>query len=226
MTLAQAVLEFNRPYENRARAALIHRIEPAVADEVAGYIATNARVLMPVMSLSTLEAMAYFAAVIGQESRFDPHAINMNLSLADAPLALLRPAWDTFQFHRRANSPLLLKGDYGVAMFKLKYLAVATDARDCTQHRTPAEVIDACSFTPGWALRLSAQRYAGLLRWSQFHFPNEDPRWMATGAYNQGQRGFTEAYHDHTKPAWAAAQRHIARVHSHYQWFTANLTEA
>lgn len=224
MSLDEAVFAFNRPYESRARGALIHKISPEDAAQVAGELWTA----VPVLSLldqPPRERACYFAAVIGQESRFDARAINMNLSLSDAPLAFLAPAWETFQFHLQRNSPLLLKGDYGVSMFKLKYLVVASDAKGCTADKTPADMITECSFSAPWALRLASSRYAGLLRWAETNFPTEDPRWVAAGAYNQGQKGFQDAYHDHSKPAWAAAQRHIARCRAHYHWFLNNLTE-
>ncbi|MGH7535707.1 MAG: hypothetical protein ACREMG_08990 [Gemmatimonadales bacterium] len=215
--LAEAVLVFNRPYKNPLRGAEIHRIDALTAVKVARLIAGHAAVLERHMEAAPpgrgLRAVAYLAAVIGQESRFDPRAVNLNLPPALGILnaaGIGRPDWS--------------RGDFGIGQFKLKYIRLSTDAPEL--HGLPErEVVERFLYDPDWAVPKVAARYAGLLRWAEAKVAGFSKRWAAAGAYNRGQTGFLEAYALRSGPVWEAAWRHMSRVMGHFDLFLKAITE-
>jgi hypothetical protein len=205
VTLLDALRIRNVPYRSILRGAQIHKVPEAVLARVAVLLVGQAAARSYHALPTKRDALCYLCAVVNQESRFDPQAFNRNLT----PLEAVFGSTDD-----------LGKGDWGIGMFKLKYVRSDPAAKGMTDQ----QIIDTLLFDPVWSLDRVGKRYAMLLAVAAKKYLAEDPRWIATGIYNRGDTGFAQAYTDRTSAAWASAQRHMNRVKEHFDWFQQNLT--
>jgi len=71
-----------------------------------------------------------------------------------------------------------------------------------------------------------AIRYANNISLFRGLYPNEDPRRLATLAYNRGTTGAKRILSGEASAEEAAAGwRHVNRVMAHFDWFRQNLNE-
>ena len=201
MDLANTIYVFNKPYRNVLRGALIHKINESEAQNVADLIEHYAP------QLAIPDALPYLLAVIGQESRFDRTAHNYNLTPWEAMLGY----------------PLdYNKGDYGLGQMKLKYVKVSADSPELWG-LPDIDIIEGFLYSSKWMVPKVASRYANNLRFARQLYPDDDPKWIATGFWKAGATGFKEAYKTKDGPVWRATLRHIDRVKAHYNWFKEQL---
>jgi len=205
VTLIEAIRKRNYPLYAPLRGARISRIQGPTRGEVTALIMLSFWQLAKLMPVPKEEqnrdALCYLSSVINQESRFDPRAFNRNFTLLEA-------------VRGRSDDPG--KGDYGAAMFKLRFVRTAADMPECHGLSDDA-ILEGFLFNAEWAIPKMAERYLYRLSLARQEFPHEDPRRVATGMYKAGIRGYRERIN------WSATMTHMDRVMQHHAWFQANL---
>lgn len=161
LTLTQLVEQYNAPYQDDVRGALIHKIDVATAAAVAALIESEAqRTALPV---------PYLAGCIYQESRFDPQCYDRNLT----------PTQRTVTFEGT---------DWGICQFSGRYLADKPGMAGLSQDQMQTKACDAAWAIPVFADVMAGNvRWAN--EQIQNKVTDRDPYWLATLAYNAGNTG-------------------------------------
>lgn len=75
-------------------------------------------------------------------------------------------------------------------------------------------------YDPAWAVDYMARLYRGLLTWAKRTFPESDPLWVATLAYNKGRTGASRIIVGEAEEALdRAGRRHAGTVMAWYRKF-------
>ena len=184
LTLAELIYQENAPFANPLRGSVIHRITEQTAAEVAQQIANHPQVSVvnPDKTTTVINMpVAYLAACICQESKFDPMAQDDNLTV----------------FNR---NPTFATADYGLVQISGAWLPGYPGCQGLSQAEMIAKTQD-----PAWAVATMAGGMAGNLQWAaamlarglmervELLRPKQTPlwyaQWMATMGYNSGRQG-------------------------------------
>lgn len=166
--------------------ARLHKVGEEQARDLAKLVITS--------SGKHLVPLAFFLAVIRQESRFDPLAVNPN-----------------------GNPGVLENTDYGIGQISGRNLKAMFPNKSDRE-------IEAIVFDPIWGLETAAKTYRGLIEWARVTFPGRDDLYIATMAYNRGRTGASRIIKgEATDEERVKGEKHAERVMSAYKGFVKEL---